>query len=707
MVGVLDGASRLGVPEARGLLNPPVTPEFVVSVRSAKVALFRLPSLAVSVALATGATAVARAEQGPDPEAPASEEPVEVFVTGEALPLRTPPRAPSVSGTVLEGERLAEPGLTAAEALREAPGVQIASAGGFGAPATASIRGATAAQTPVYLAGIRVNDEVGGAANLANVPLYLIDRIEVYRSHAPRVAAELGVGGAVFFEPKTPGTTSFGMGALLGSYGARAGRGFAGVGGEGQGVLAGFEIASAQNDYPFFDDRGTLFLADDGRPARVSNADAIARDVWLMTRHAARRAYVDVVYNHGDREQGAPRLALVPTRLARSSYDRDLVAARSTVPIDDWQGGLEASTSFVRAKTTVDDPLRELGLLTESTETPGERVEQVLAATQRWDGGFEVTERVSAAVDRLRRYEQNQGERVQALAARRMSSRAALAGALPVAQGFVFDALLSGTCSDVGLGALDFCTQLDPEGRAGLSYARSNYQVYTNLGRYSRTPSLGELYGTSLLVRGNPALEPERGTTAEVGARLQHVRGLRRLFWADAAAFARFSSDLVSYVRTAQGYLVPENSDRARTLGSEISVGTSPVAPLEVSASASLLDPRDVSPGRQTTNDLLPFQSRLVVGALATLRHGFELHWLSEAVVSVRCYYQSSRFADPAGLAVIPAQRSLDVEASTLHIDRHVEVRMRVANALDAKRYDVVGFPLPGRSYFWSAELKW
>jgi iron complex outermembrane receptor protein len=314
---------------------------------------------------------------------------------------------------------------------------------------------------------------------------------------------------------------------------------------------------------------------------------------------------------------------------------------------------------------------------------------------------------VSVSVDRLRRYEQNQGERVQALAARRVSSRAALAGAVPVARGLKADALLSGTCSDVSSDELDFCTRLDPEGRFGLSYGRADHQVYTNLGRYSRRPSLGELFGTSLLVRGNPSLRPERGTTAEVGGRFQHLHGARRLFWADAAAFARFSSDLVSYVRTAQGYLVPENSDRARTLGSELSVGASPVSPLEVSASASLLDPRDVSPDRQIVNALLPFNSRLTLGALATLRHGFRLFWLSEAALSVRYHHQSSRFADPAGLAVIPAQSTVDVELSTLHLDRHVDVRMRAANALDAKRYDVVGFPLPGRSYFWSTEVRW
>jgi iron complex outermembrane receptor protein len=43
----------------------------------------------------------------------------------------------------------------------------------------------------------------------------------------------------------------------------------------------------------------------------------------------------------------------------------------------------------------------------------------------------------------------------------------------------------------------------------------------------------------------------------------------------------------------------------------------------------------------------------------------------------------------------------------TAHLERRLEMRWRVANALDATRVDVVGFPLPGRSYFWSTEVTW
>jgi iron complex outermembrane receptor protein len=321
------------------------------------------------------------------------------------------------------------------------------------------------------------------------------------------------------------------------------------------------------------------------------------------------------------------------------------------------------------------------------------------------EGGTELTERVTAAITRLRRYEQSQGENVLVLAKHRVASRLAVGALVPLGARFLADALLSGTC--LGADDADVCDRVDPEGRVGASYEGESIQVYSNLGHYIRQPSLGELFGTSVLVRGNPALRSERGYTGELGARWQHANAARRLAWVDAAAFARYSSLLVDYVRTAQGYLTPRNNDSARTLGSELLVGVAPWRMLELAVSASLLDPRDTSADRQTVNDILPFKSRLLTTALASFGREFDSLWLGFASLSARYHYQASRFADPAGLAVIPAQSTLDLELLTAHLERRLEMRWRVANALDATRFDVVGFPLPGRSYFWSTEVTW
>src|SRR6185503_8230038 len=61
---------------------------------------------------------------------------------------------------------------------------------------------------------------------------------------------------------------------------------------------------------------------------------------------------------------------------------------------------------------------------------------------------------------------------------------------------------------------------LEPAGRLGLRFeATRELELVSNLGRYLRLPTLGELYGVAPLVRGNPELEPELGLSADLGLR--------------------------------------------------------------------------------------------------------------------------------------------------------------------------------------------
>ena len=173
-------------------------------------------------------------------------DPIDVVV--EAPPSTVPSKDSGTAGSVVHRDRLQAPGLESADVLRLQPGVTVFDTGGHGAPSTAAIRGATSAQTPVYLAGVRLNDDVGGAADLSLVPLWFVDRVEVYRSNAPLEADALGIGGAIFFEPRLPKATEAGAGTMAGSYGARALWGYAGVGDPSSGALFGVRADGARND---------------------------------------------------------------------------------------------------------------------------------------------------------------------------------------------------------------------------------------------------------------------------------------------------------------------------------------------------------------------------------------------------------------------------------------------------------------------------
>jgi vitamin B12 transporter len=640
--------------------------------------------------------------------ATASPPAAEVIAFGERRPSSWNARARGVSSSVIGGDRVVQPGASTAHVLREAPGVQVTELGGLGAPATASVRGATAAQTPVYFGGIRVNDEVGGAADLADVPLFLIDRIEVYRSHAPLFADRMGIGGAIFLEPRRPEMNSFVTGAEVGSYGTRAGLVYATMTGSERNVLAGLKFSAADNDYPYFDDRGTLFSSGDDSRRHLQNADVRVSDTWLVAEQRFGKARTALLWQHNDREQGAPKLALLPSREARTAHQRELFALRSTIPIASWRGELVLSTEAAFAETTVDDPLLELGWSVIETRTPGQRVEQGFEASQEPITGLKLRENLEFSVDRLQRWERRSGALALEQSVRRLSSRLAGSAELEFLPTAFADTTVALTCVATSTGALGLCDDLEPDGRVGLSLRRTRFELYANLGRYHRLATLGELHGASLLVRGNSELLSEEGSSYEAGARYQLPQSERApLFVADVAGFSRTSRELITYVRTAQGYLTPINRNESRAYGAEFLVATNPTSWFEASSQITLLDLRDRSPDRMTTNDVLPFSSRLTSATLLTLRSAPLPGVLDEAGTTWKWLYQSSRYADPAGLGVIPDQTSLDVEIFLHSFRRRLVTRARMANALDSRRFDIVGFPLPGRSVFASLEATW
>ncbi|HYQ27172.1 MAG TPA: TonB-dependent receptor plug domain-containing protein, partial [Polyangiaceae bacterium] len=107
---------------------------------------------------------------GAEPEA-------EIVVTGHKS--TRPAREPTLAATRVDPAELARPGANAAAILSRVPGVQVSETGSSSDLSTASVRGATSAQTPVYLAGVRLNDDLTGTADLSLIPLWMLGRAEV------------------------------------------------------------------------------------------------------------------------------------------------------------------------------------------------------------------------------------------------------------------------------------------------------------------------------------------------------------------------------------------------------------------------------------------------------------------------------------------------------------------------------------------------
>lgn len=631
---------------------------------------------------------------------------IEVTVKGDRSETAPGGRDPSIASSVVTHARLSAPGLQAQDVLRTQPGVFVIESGGFGSASTACIRGANAADAPVYLAGVRLNDDVGGTADLSMIPLWLIHRIEIYRGNAPLEADRMGPGGAIFFEPKRPTKTTGGVGYYGGSWGTSRGWAYRGAKQGALSYLVGLSADRASNRYPFVNDQGMLLAPGERYTELRRNADERTLDAWALARAELGNGFVlDWVSNATQREQGVPRLALLQSLAARQTTSRYLVSLALKGPLDHARTStVEARMSMHHGRSAYDDPLRELALYTPRLAIDDRRIEQELAAR------FELSDRVRLrpAVDWAYETIGREPNDIPLARAKRQYVRLAGNAEFDVSDYVTLRGLANAECHHTGAKAGGYCDELLPTGRLGGELRLGMASIFASVGRYLRVPALGELYGVSGTVHGNRDLEPEKGRTLDLGIRVAAYPGrvIRKLYL-DAFVYARWADALIAY-KPVGPYVRPYNVPSARVQGLEILLGSRVTDLVCLEITSTLMDPRDVSKRRQTINDLLPYRSRLLLAPRVRLDwERPRANGISGAGAQLSALYQSSRFADPAGLGIIDEQLTFDFETYVAWFNGLLTMRGRVADLLDAKRTDLVGYPLPGRSVYVGLEARY
>jgi iron complex outermembrane receptor protein len=611
-------------------------------------------------------------------------------------------RDPTAAAFVIDTPDLRRAGATAADALAYVPGVEVTRTGGGADLATASLRGATSAQTPVYLAGIRLNDDLTGTADLATLPLWLLRRIEVDRGNAPGDADQLGIGGAIFFEPQLPNGTHARLMLGAGSFGAREARAAVSLGDERAAAVLAIRHATARDDYPFVDDRGTRFDDGDDRIVRRVNADWQHSDAWAIARWYGKRIRVRALVNSVWRRGGAPGLQIIAARHTRAELYRTIAGIAGETSCGGRGCCIDWTVDGMSTRYRLDDPARELGLAT-LTENAGTRTRQRVRLRGRivpWlelaGGASQELQHLSVAQDGLEQVARRQGLRAD------LEGRAALGDRARVV------AIAAIECHSTGSSAgLRACSELAPAARLGARVrVVGPLEAFANVGRYVRVPTLGELYGISSVLQGNPELVAERGVSLDAGLAVGGRRGSIEGY-AQLDGFVRWSDRLIAFRRSSFGAARPYNVGSARVLGMEAALGVRAWRWLGASLALTLLDPRDTSSDRQTQNDLLPFRSRATVAPMLEVSSPpWRTIALDGAALSVRYLYRSSRVVDPAGLVVLPESGQLDLDVDA-RFHGHLVARARVSNVLDQRVVDVLGYPLPGRAAHASVEIEW
>lgn len=120
----------------------------------------------------------------------------EIVVTAS----RTSQSTKTVTGdiTVIDSEEINRlQGGSLADLLRLQPGVQTFTNGGMGTSSNIALRGTNDNQLIVLVDGVRINSATTGTTAFENIPLALIDRIEILRSPASSLYGSDAIGGVI------------------------------------------------------------------------------------------------------------------------------------------------------------------------------------------------------------------------------------------------------------------------------------------------------------------------------------------------------------------------------------------------------------------------------------------------------------------------------------------------------------------------------
>ena len=440
-----------------------------------------------------------------------------------------------------------------ASVLETTTGATVSSFGGLGDYSAVSLRGSSWRQVEVFLDGIPLNPDGGSTVNLAEIPLWAFDRVEVYRSGAPPQFLAAPIGGVVNLVTRDePGTPTLGIAG--GDHGtARIDQSAGGTIGPIE-ALAFAEFFTTAGDFRYWNDGGTLYDDSDDRFEDRANNDKT--EVFFHTRLEARPAGVRLrlLDSFVARDSGLPGNALYVAEAARLDTLRNLASLEAAGGRAPWRYTLRGWG--VHRTETLDDPLEEVSI--DGGHTVG-TTSLGASGHLAWAPSAAVIPALTASA-----------RKDKALAGEERHERNVLVGAASLDLRFANDAVLVSPV--VQTTALDDATdaQVSIDPRVGLLVRPGEVlALKANVGTYFRPPDLLELYGEQGATMGNPDLVPEHGIAADAGARW-HLPPRTFTGTLEATLFWREVEDLIAFVENAQRVSFPVNLGAARINGAEL-----------------------------------------------------------------------------------------------------------------------------------------
>jgi vitamin B12 transporter len=618
----------------------------------------------------------------------------DIIVTSTAVPM--PADAVAAAVTVLAGDDLRARGIRfVQDALAEVPGFFVVQPGSFGAVSSLFARGGESDYVKVLVDGVPAN-QPGGGFDFATLSTDNVERIEIVRGPSSVVHGSDAVTGVVqIVTRRGRGPVRASASAEAGTFGATDVEASAAGGGSRAGWSAGGSRFGTSGTYPFNNDltAHTVSARVAGRPGAASDASLALRYAWNTF--------------HFPTDGGG-----VPVDSNQFSRGRALTAG---LQAGQWLGKrIEArlAVALSRTRYEFDDRMDHAGDTSGFAYASDRRLD---AGRRSADARINVRAFPSGVVTLGAHYEleheRQQGtlisnfgggpfEEAQPPFDRRRSNWA------PYAQGIM--ELPGGPGVNAGVRVDDneafgtFFTW-----RAGAAWRlRTGTRLRVSAGTAFKAPTFSENYAASPFEVGNPALEPERTRSWEVGAEQALLRGILSL---SAAYFDQRFRNLIQYVSAEPGAPTYENLGAADSRGIETGATVRPADGVTLSATYTRLHTRVTDAGASLSPGFAAGE-RLIRRPSHSGRIGAAWRAGERAVVSASALLIGGRddvdfSAFPASRVRLPAYQVVDLSADVTVLGASagrvgLALTARLENALDATYLTVVGFPGRGRTLY-------
>ncbi len=634
-----------------------------------------------------------------------------VVVEQSAPPPDTGSRDVSAFATIVPRDQFAGTGADLGEVLERTVGVQVRNFGGLGDLSTISIRGSTAEQVEVFLDGIPLNRALGGGVDLSTLPLGNVERIEVYRGTAPSGLALTNLGGAVelvtspaYGDDETAVSVGGGsFGTLDTSASLRRGSGpfhlFASAG-----------YARSEGDFRFRDDNGTPKNgADDAEVARRNNDFQSVAFLGKGDTDLPADLSLTLADDFFWKDEGVPGIGSNQSDSARLTSLRDL--AHALLRGRGWLDGaldLEERLELGFQREAFRDIEGEIGVGAQDTRNTTSTYASVSQVTHRPIQDLAITALADLRHEEFRPADELL-EPADGPTSRRNAAHLVLEGESRLfGERLVLDpALRFAYVEDERRPFGPFVTagpQNAVDRRVTWKVGARGYlaewlEARGNASTSFRAPSFTELFGDRGSIIGNPKLDPERGFSWDIGLALvppdlAWLRAVR----IEAIYFFSDVDDRILFIQNSQRTAVAENIAASRSQGVELTAAALLPAGFRASANATFQQTEDLSPAPSRHGNDLPGQPRNDVAT--------RLEWREKPVtLFTELEYIGSNFLDPANLEAVD-DRVLVSAGFKVRVLDGITLAFDARNLADDRVTDVIGYPLPGRSFFGSVEWR-